>query len=171
MNRLLKILLLFVSVIILIYVIPPSPSFPTPPTDSEQSTEPADSESPLRRAYFTNLNREEVVNHYRLQFYNKVGMPTLRLNYPPEESQSIIRDQTKSTYLEELVHPLRESIYINGFEPKSEKDTIVINGRKWQQKIIIRYIPSSVIIRLVISCLTIVLSYLLMREYTHAKQS
>src|SRR3989344_416815 len=170
MNKLIKTILLFVSIVILIYVTFPSPGFPTPPPDSEQSTEPADTESSLRRAYFTNLSREEVINHYRLQFNNKLGFPTLRLNYPPEESQSIIRDQTKSTYLEELAHPLRESIYINGFEPRSEKDTIVINGRKWEQKIIIRYVPSTVIIRLVITCLTIVLSYLLMREYTYAKR-
>ena len=156
MNKLIKTILLFVSIVILIYVTFPSPGFPTPPPDSEQSTEPADT--------------EEVINHYRLQFNNKLGFPTLRLNYPPEESQSIIRDQTKSTYLEELAHPLRESIYINGFEPRSEKDTIVINGRKWEQKIIIRYVPSTVIIRLVITCLTIVLSYLLMREYTYAKR-
>lgn len=176
MTKLLKILGLILSVILFVYVSLPNPNFPSAPPNSDQSDEPADSESPLRRAYFTNLTREEVINHYQREFKlylvgYEVKLPTLRLNYPPEEAQTIIRDQTRSTYLEELVHPFRESVFINGFEPQSEKDTILIKGNQWNQKIIVRYVPSSVWFRLVVGCFTLVLVYLLVREYSYAKRS
>jgi hypothetical protein len=122
--------------------------FPVPPSDSLQSPEDADSETYYRRAYFTNYTREEVLDHYVEQFDY---FPIVRLNYPPEDSQTLIRDQTRSTYLEELVHPLRESIYINGFKPKEAKDEIVFQERKFEQKIIIRYVPSDPKVGLVIS--------------------
>ncbi|KKU10540.1 MAG: hypothetical protein UX13_C0009G0002 [Candidatus Woesebacteria bacterium GW2011_GWB1_45_5] len=158
-----KILLFLTSIFflgLLVYVILPDPGFPDPPPDSLQSKEPADSEDPLRRAYFTNLTREEVIAHYKKEF--KWG---LRLNYPPEESSTIIRDQTRSTFLEEIVHPLRESIYVNGFEPKVAKDAIFIEGRDWRQKIIIKLVPSSVLIRVLIVTLSFVSGVLLIKEW------
>ena len=170
MNKTFKLLTFGLFFLIFIYVVLPNPEFPQPPQDSLQSKEPADTETPFRRAYFTNLTREEVVAHYKKEFNSKYILPTLRLNYPPEESQTIIRDQTMSTFLEELVHPLRESLYINGFEPKSEKDTIIIEGLHWRQKIIIRYVPSIVWLRLLILGLTIAVGLLLMREYSHGKK-
>ncbi len=150
------------SFLLLFYVLLPAPDFPLPPPDSLQSREPADSETPLRRAYFTNLTREEVMDWYLDQF--KWGY---RLNYGPEESQSIIRDQTRSTFLEEIVHPFRESVFINGFEPKEEKDKINIEGRPWRQKIIVRHVPSTSPIRLIVSTLTLVIILILVREYSY----
>jgi len=161
---------LFVSLTLFIYVFLPNPEFPLPPSDAVQSTEPADSETLLRRAYFTNLNRQEVIEHYKKEFNKGFSIYTSRLNYPPEESATIIRDQTRSTYLEELVHPLRESLFINGFEPRSEKDTIIINGVNWNQKIIVRFVPSSLWVRIVVLALTIVSLLLLVREYKYAKK-
>lgn len=158
-----KILLFLVSLFflgLLVYVVPPSPEFPAPPTDALQSKEPADSETPLRRAYFTNLTREEVMAHYQKEF--KWG---LTLNYPPEESKTLIRDQTRSTFLEEIVHPLRESIYINGFEPKDEKDAINIEGLPWRQKIIVRYVPSNVLTRVLVIALSFIGAVILPKEW------
>lgn len=161
MKSVVKILYVIIAFIFLIYLLLPNPEFPSPPPDSLQSNEPADIETPLRRAYFTNYTREEVIENYRNQFKNanilNIPFPLLRLNYPPEESQILIRDQTRSTFLEELVHPLRESIFINGFEPKSDKDTIYINNIFWRQKIIIRYIPSLVLVRLIVGLFCVVL--------------
>lgn len=151
------------------YLLLPSPKFPDPPSDALQSDEPADTETPLRRAYFTNLTREEVIKHYRNQFMKSsfagIPMPALRLNYPPEEAQTKIRDQTRSTFLEEIVHPFRESFYINGFEPKNEKDTIIIKKRPWRQKIIVRYIPSSAIVRVSLMLVAFLASSLLVKEW------
>jgi hypothetical protein len=55
-----------ISVIFLVlfwYISLPNPEFPKPPADAVQSNEPADVESPSRRAYFTNLTREDVIIH------------------------------------------------------------------------------------------------------------
>jgi hypothetical protein len=168
MKLIFKILYVFFSVIFLSYLALPNPEFPSPPPDALQSDEPADTETPLRRAYFTNLTREEVMNHYKNQLIKSsfvgIPLPTYRLNYPPEEAQTIIRDQTRSTFLEEIVHPFRESVFVNGFEPKTAKDAIFIGGRDWRQKIIIRFVPSVTYIRLIIGVLTLSLIPVLYSE-------
>lgn len=158
MKLLFKVFYIVISFVLVGYMLLPSPEFPIPPADALQSIEPADSESELRKAYFVNLTREQVIAHYKDQFDS---YPTLRLNYPPEEAQGIIRDQTRSTYLEELVHPFRESLYINGFEPALEKDAIVQNGESYAQKITVRYVPSSSFARVIYSGLTLCAFYVL----------
>lgn len=168
MKNILKILYLIFSLFLLAYVCLPSPAFPLPPKDALQSDEQGDMESPLRRAYFTNLTREEVGEYYKSVFskssFLNIPITTYKLNYPPEESQTLIRDQTRSTFLEELVHPLRESIYINGFEPKDPKDAIFIQGKFWRQKIIIRYVPSSLFVRIGVSVLIIIAIPIIFKE-------
>ena len=154
MKNLVKTIYIFFSIVFIIYLSLPGYRFPAPPQDSLQSQEPADTETPLRRAYFTNYTRDEVLNYYKNQLirsslYN-LHLPTYRLNYPPEEAITIIRDQTRSTFLEEITHPLRESIFVNGFQAKNEKDTILIADKVWLQKITVRFVPSSVYFRLVV---------------------
>jgi hypothetical protein len=160
MKAIVKYLFILFSIVYLAYLSLPSPEFPTPPPNSVQSQEPADTESPLRHAYFTDYTREEVLTWYKNQFnyspfMELAPLPTYRLNYPPEEAYGIIRDQTRSTFLEEIVHPFRESLFINGFEPKVEKDAINIDGKKWRQKITVRWVPSSVYSRILVGILTI----------------
>ncbi|MBN1169184.1 hypothetical protein JXA63_04820 [Candidatus Woesebacteria bacterium] len=158
----------FLTVIFAIYLSVPNPEFPEPPDDALQSDEPADTETPLRRGYFTDKTRDEVMDHYYDQFSRSkriLPMITYRLNYPPEESQTLIRDQTRSTFLEEIVHPFRESIFVNGFEPTENKDLIRVNGKLWRQKIIIAYYPSRTIVRIVIGLATCILGIVVI-EYT-----
>ncbi len=149
----------FFSIIFLLYLFPPSPPFPAPPPGAVQSMEEGDTETPLRRAYFTNYTREQVIEHYKYHF--RRGL-TLRQNYPPEDAQTLIRDQTRSYYLEELVHPFRETLFINGFIPTQAKDEIWYKGVHYQAKLTIRYIPTNRLIRLVIAILTILVTYLLL---------
>jgi len=155
MKIILKTIIIAFFVTLFFYVFPPSPDFPKAPPDSLQSKEPADTEISLRRAYFTNLTREEVMRYYQNEFRG------FRLNYPPEEAATIIRDQTRSTFLEEIVHPFRESFYVNGFEPKDPKDAIFIEGKSWRQKIIVRYVPSNIFLRSFVIILTGLVSLLL----------
>lgn len=142
------------AILFLLYLALPNPDFPSQSTAFLQSSEPADIETPLRRGYYTDLSREEVLNYYESETSEltafKIRFLSYRLNYPPEESQMLIRDQTRSTFLEEIVHPLRESFFVSGFEPKEDKDVIVVDGYKWRQKVIIRYVPSSMAIRLIV---------------------
>lgn len=148
-----KVLFFFFSAGLLVYLFLPSPDFPSPPPDSAQSQELGDSEDLAhRRAYFTNYTRSEVLDHYQKQFG---PLPSFRLNYPPEESQTLIRDQTRSTFLEEIVHPMRESIFVNGFEPTDPKDDVWYKGVDYRQKIIIKYAPSSRVVRVGIGLLSL----------------
>lgn len=158
MRFFIKIAFIILAVAFLGYLIVPAKDFPSPPVGAKQSFEPADTETPLRRAYFVNLSRDQIISHYQQEFG---WLPTLRLNYPPEEAQTIIRDQTKSSYLEELVHPFRESLYINGFEPKEDKDVILIDGEVYDQKITIRYVPSSILSRIAYVLAVSTISYVL----------
>ena len=175
-KKLLTILFLLFGLTLLFYISLPNFDFPAPPPDSLQSREPADSETPLRRAYFTNMTREEVMGWYKNEFtrssFRGIALPTYRLNYPPETAASIIRDQTRSTFLEEIVHPFRESVYINGFEPKEPKDAINIEGLPWRQKIIVRFVPSNMIVRIIVSLMSLVSMAIIMREYAkYAKRN
>ena len=152
--------LIFVfSFALILYALLPTPNYPPPLPDSLQSAEPGDSEDFLRRSYFTNFSREEVMVHYQKDFSRSgflgIPFPTYRLNYPPEEAQTFIRDQARSTFLEEIVHPFRESIFVNGFEPTEAKDNIFIGGRTWKQKITVKYVPSNTFVRVLFSLLTI----------------
>lgn len=167
MRNLPKLIFILLGLLFLGYLALPDYSFPAPPPDSLQSNEPADSETALRRAYFTNATREEVMNHYKAQFNTSaflgLRLPTYRLNYPPEEAQSIIRDQTRSTFLEEITHPFRESIYINGYEPKDPNNAVFIEGRLWRQKIIVKSVPSNIPARLGIGVMVLTLLYLVFK--------
>jgi hypothetical protein len=169
MKPFIKVLFFVFSLVLIFYVLLPNPPFPEPLPDALQSNEPADIESPLRRGYYTNYSREEVMLYYKNQLKNSpfmdLPLPTYRLNYPPEEAQTIIRDQTRSTFLEEIAHPLRESFFINGFEPKEDKDKIVIEGEKWRQKIIVKYLPSHVVIRTLVALFALGLAFLLWKEW------
>jgi len=158
-----RILLFFVFFLVgMRYMIYPTPPFPSPPPDAYISYEPADIETPLRRGYYTDYTREQVILHYLEQFK---WLPTLRLNYPPEEAQTIIRDQTRSSYLEELVHPMRESWFINGFVPTSQNEEIWREGKKYEQKIIIRYVSSSLSARIFVFILTTAALWLVLKRF------
>lgn len=158
--------------VLLFYLLLPNPSFPDPPPDSVQSQELGDTETPLRRAYFTDFTRHEVLEHYQAQFRKSelLGIPLLafRLNYPPEESQTLIRDQTRSTFLEEIVHPGRESLFVNGFEPKDPKDDVWYKGVDYRQKIIIKFVSSSTLLRVSIAAFTLAFVWLLLGEWSFA---
>ena len=163
-KKLLYLLLIVFGIGFGMYLVKPAPfDFPAPPPGAAQSMEDADIESPLRRAYFTNYTREQVIAHYKNQF--RMAKLTLELNYPPEDAQTLIRDQTRSYYLEELVHPFRESLYINGFTPQVAKDDIWYKGVHYEEKITVKYVPSNIIVRFVFATLTFVIMAWMIHEY------
>ena len=158
-NKIIKVIFVLFGIALMVYLAWPAPQFPKPLSDFYTSTEPADKETPLRRGYYTNLTRDQIVNHYASEF--NWGE---RLNYPPEEAQTIIRDQTKATYLEEIVHPMRESIYIAGNVVQSDKDPFEINSNKFRQKVIVKYVGSNIFVRLGIGILTLSLMWILYNQ-------
>lgn len=157
-------LVLFVVLVIIgsigVYISLPTPGFPSDPPNTLPSTEPADIESIYRRSFYTQLSRSELMAYYDQNF-----QPNIKLNHPPEESGRLIRDQTRSSWLEEILHPGKDSLYINGFYPIKSADQINIAGTRYVAKITVRYIPSEIITRLtVLGLITIALIWLL-HEY------
>jgi hypothetical protein len=163
MRPFLYFVLIILTLLVATYLALPSPGFPVPPPNSLQSVEPADTESIYRRAYYTNLSREETMSYYENQF-NTVLLQ-FRLNYPPEDAYTYIRDQTRSSWLEELVHPGRESVFINGFYPTKPTEQININGVHYLNKITIHLYPSRVVSRITVLLLTVIGFIWLKKEY------
>ncbi len=165
-KKIVKIFFILFSVVFLIYLALPAPQFPKTLWDFESSTEPADRESPMRRGYYTNLTREQLMDHYVREF----GWG-IRFNYPPEEAGTIIRDQTHATFLEEISHPMRESLFVAGDKIPSGKPPFKINDKGFNQKVFVKYVDSNVFVRLFIGVLTLCLIWVLGSEYakTYAK--
>lgn len=152
-TNLLPSLSILLTLPLIFYLLIPAPPFPSPPPNSYRSSEPGDIQDPNIRAYFTDMDRDSLMAYYASQFksssFLQIPLLTLRLaDYPPEESSIRIMEQIKSSYLEELVHPLRESIFINSWEPKEAKDAINVAGRHFENKVTIRYYKSSVFSRM-----------------------
>jgi hypothetical protein len=160
LKKLVKILFIFTGIALLVYLAWPAPAFPTTLWDFQPSSEPADKESPLRRGYYTNLTREQLMSHYSKEF----GWGE-RLNYPPEDAQTIIRDQTKATFLEEIVHPMRESLYIAGNVLGPNEGSFEVNGKEFKQKVIVRYVTSNNFVRVLIGLSTMGLIWILASEW------
>lgn len=135
-------------------------------SESLKSQEPGDTwQNPNTMAFFTNKDREQVINEYRETFkLNFFGykIPNLRLNYRPEDTGTYVRKHIDSYYLEEIVIPFRESIFINGWDPKksptlahlSEKELettkIIVDGVEFQSKITVRWYQSKMLYRIIV---------------------
>lgn len=155
-----KIFIIF-SILLLVYMIWPGPSridqFQELP-NSDKSTLAGDTfQIPNVSAYFSNNYRDFVVPFYKndYQTLSHLPFPPLRLNYPPEFSWNVIKKHTDSTYLEELVYPLRDSIYVNGFEPFNKDGTprywgASIFNNKWYTKVTLRFYPSNILTKLAV---------------------
>lgn len=159
-SKISKIFFVTFSIVFLTYLAWPARPFPNTLWDFESSTEPADKETPLRRGYYTNLTREQLMSHYKKEFGWGIN-----LNYPPEEAQTIIRDQTKATFLEEVVHPMRESLFVAGNEFKPGKGIFRINEKEYKQKVIVKYIDSNIGVRIIVGILTLGLIWIITKEY------
>jgi hypothetical protein len=118
-----KIIFGIFSLLLLIYLAMPGPEsindfYPLP--NSAKSTLSGDTvQVPNVVGYFSDNYRDFATNFYKQNYQQKTifPFPPLRLNYPPEFAYTAIKDQTQSTYLEEYIYPLRDSLFVNGLEP------------------------------------------------------
>lgn len=156
MRKFCYLLLAVCYLLLLAYLLLPKPEI-APLPNSFKSTEPGDTvEIPGVSAYYTNMDRSEVMNFYKREF----GGLTLRLNHPPEYAKEIIRDTIHSEFFEELVHPFRESLFVNGWTPREDEEyqrgvkkplyEFERGGEKYQSKITLYFVPSNPLIRLVV---------------------
>lgn len=159
-----KVMYIIFSSLLLIYMILPGPSkisdFKSLPS-SDKSTLSGDTyQIPNVSAYFSDHFRKFVTGFYLKNYQEKTWLPfpPLKLNHPPEFSWNVIKRHTDSTYLEELVYPLRDSLYVNGFEPFYEDGTPKFWGsfklnqgeRLWYTKTTLKFYPSNLIVRFLV---------------------
>jgi len=161
-----------------IYLALPSPSYPDL-SSSARSEEPGDTwQHPDQKGYYSNLTRQQVLSELQSKFtlkFMSLVIPSYRLNYRPEEAFSLVRDQLQSYYLEEIIYPLRESLFVNGWEPKKSpkfansplppNTDLSWRGVPYDAKITLRPVNSSVWSRLLIWSLIFPATYLVFNSY------
>lgn len=180
-------LFVFLSLCLFVYLLLPSPAEPPPLPESLKSTEPGDTvEIPGLFAYYTNMPRSEVIAFYQKYFSRSklfnISLLTYRLNHPPEYAWVVIRDTVHSSFLEELVHPFRESWYINGYEsandPFNKSGQKFANfkfaGKEYTAKITVLKKESNPLVRLIIFGATVAcfwwLSNLILKTYEDVRR-
>lgn len=180
--RTLKVILTTLFILGNIYLALPSPLLPqdlSPLPNSVRSTEPGDTTQIANvTAYYTDLSREEVVDFYFNQFskssFKGIPLITYKLNHPPERIREVLRETQQSTYVEEIIHPLRESLFLSGFEWDNDpftaekariKNILIVNGRVYQFKVTLFYQSSKVWQRLAVWWGIWILGYLLFVQY------
>lgn len=178
-NKFSKTLFLILFIVGTFYLSLPAPKDFPPLPDSVKSVEPGDTEQIANvSAYYTDISREEVVNFYYDYFskspFLNIPLPTYKLNHPPERIREVLRDTQQSTFVEEIVHPLRESVFVNGFEwnndPFTEpegraKNILIVNGKTYQFKVTLFYQESQAWQRLLVFYSVLVLSFFVCRAY------
>lgn len=152
------------SLLLLIYMIWPGArkisDFKALP-NSVKSTLSGDTvQIPNVSGYFSNNFRGFVIPFYINNYQQSSHLPflPLRLNHPPEYSWDVIKKHTETTYLEELVYPLRDSLYINGYETFRPDGTPIFysvpkleeGGREWFTKVTLRLYSANVLIRIMV---------------------
>ena len=158
-------------------VLPSASDFPDLP-GAVKSIEPGDTiQIKNVSAYYTDMPRKDVVDFYfnyfsRSSFLN-IPLVTYKLNHPPERIREVLRDTQQSTYVEEIIHPFRDSVFINGFEwdndpftPQNRriKNILIVNGQTYQFKVTTFYQESLVFLRLIVFYLSVGLGCLLVKE-------
>jgi len=156
MKKWLKITIAVIYLLGIFYLILPEPVIPNL-EPALKSTEPGDTtQMPGVWAYYTNLSRGEAVNFFKKAFshstFLKIPLPTYILNHPPEYARETIRATQQSNFYEEIVHPFRESIFINGWVPSEDKVYLAkslkpityftIDGQRFNAKITLYHVRS-----------------------------
>lgn len=154
-KKTLALLLLVFNVWAISYLVSPIPKIKNL-ADSIKSDEPGDTvQIPHVAGFYTNQTRAQVINFYQAN-YN--GLFRIHLNHPPEKSKTIFHDTIQSYYLEEFYLPLKETLYINGFEWENDVFTkpdkriankLIYQGKEYKTKVTIRTFPTTILQRLV----------------------
>lgn len=111
-------------------------------------------------AYYSNNYRSFVTQFYYDSLKSQSWLPfgPIKINHPPEFAYQYIKDQTQSTFLEEYTYPLRDSLFVNGLEPFEEDGRsrywgatqFSQDGQNFNNKVTLRYYPSSLWARMVV---------------------
>ncbi len=156
-----------------VYLLLPSPTVPDL-ENSVRSDESGDTwQHPDQKAFYTNRVRQDVISEMQTKFstsFFNIRIPSFRLNYRPEESFEFIRDQVPSYYLEEILFPFRDSLFVNGWEPTNSpavkpipgigKPPLYFKDQIYLSKVTLRPVSSSPWARLLVWALIFPSSYI-----------
>jgi len=179
MKKIPHIILILIFFLGTFYLVLPAPRDFPPLPNSVKSIEPGDTvQMPGVSAYYTDVSREEVMKFYKKNFsrssFLNIPLITYTLNHPPERIREVLRDTQQSTYVEEIVHPLRESVFVSGFEwnndpftppPKRIKNILIVDGKTYQFKVTLFYQESKIWPRIIIFYSSLLMVYLLCKSY------
>lgn len=172
-------LLLPPYLIISFYLLLPSPP-PLPPLpDSLKSVEPGDTvQIPGVSAYYSDHDRQTIISFYEQSFkksaFMGIPLPTFRINHPPEKSKQVYVDTMRSYYLEEIVHPFKESLYVNGFEWESDvftrpdkriKNKLMVGDQIFKSKVTLMRKENNPAMVWFLFNLILLFTYLLLKNY------
>ncbi len=163
------------------YMFTPAPNVPDL-SNSTRSDESGDTwQHPDQKAFYTNMTRSQVISEIQTKFSNStLGslFSSYRLNYPPEESYSLVRDQVPASYLEEIVYPMHSSLFVNGWEPQNapaysqlppeSKPKAMYKNNNYLSKVTLRPVYSHIWSRLLIWTLAMPTAYLAFRSFKHS---
>lgn len=152
------------SILLLIYMLWPGPGkisdFSPLPSSEKSDLEGDTVQVPNVAGYFSDNYRGFVVTFFLTDYQKQTFLPfpPIRLNHPPEYSWKVIKKHTDNTYLEELIYPLRDSLYIAGFEPFYSdgkpkfwgSTKLDFAGHSWYTKATLRLFPSNVVVRIIV---------------------
>lgn len=154
----------------LIYILLPGASsiddFLPLPNSTRSKLEGDTIQNPNIVAYFSDFKRDFITKYYKDMLSRKlflgIAISPIRINHPPEEAFRYVRDQQESTFLEEYTFPLRESLFVNGYDPSVQNDmfnkkvrSFVGDHLNYEQKYFntkttLRFYPSPLLARLVV---------------------
>jgi len=185
MKRWVKITVAVVYLLGVIYLVLPEPVIPNL-EPALKSNEPGDTvQMPGVWAYYTDLSRQEVVDFYSQAFakspFLNIPLINYRLNHPPEYAQETIIDTHKNNFYEELVHPLRESLFISGWIPKEDQVYLAknkkpitefeVDGQVFQGKMTLYHVSSPLWARILIWTGIVVLGWALIASFKNVLTS
>ena len=186
MKRWTWILTICIYLLGIFYIFIPEPVIPNL-KGALKSTEPGDTvQLPGVWAYYTDLSRREAIDSYKevysRSWFLNLPLPTYILNHPPEYARETIKDTLQTNFYEELVHPLKGSLFISGWIPKEDKIylaqhpenpviSFIVEGKEYPTKITLYHVPSpwwarlliwtgimAVIVAIGLACKSIILS-------------
>lgn len=147
--------LILLNILALAYLAYPLPQIPNL-VASLKSTEPGDT-TQLQNvsAFYNNLERQAVINFY-VDNYQKKHPLALKINHPPEKAKVIIKDTIQTYYLEEIIIPFKQSLFINGYNWQKDvftapetriKNKMLVDGQEFTTKVTLKtYTTSSMIL-------------------------
>jgi hypothetical protein len=162
-----KYLFLFLFLLGLWYIVLPVPHLTRDFISSQNAVIGKSSE--VKYIFYTNQWRSSVTEYYQKKFREShcQGNSVLNLfcyinpiilNYSPLLATTLIDSKQQSTYLEEYIYPLKDSIIVNGYEPYDQNgkqfdkssQPLVFNGKQYHAQVTVRYYSSSFVSRIFI---------------------